>query len=78
MLLHKRDSFPFSNVRIAHIDGNIPQNHFHDQQSKLSFSELLVQLKDFISKAKGLLACIRNNKVIINNKVPNVVLQVLL
>ena len=37
ILLDKRDSFPFSNVRIADIDSNIPQNHFHEQQSKLSF-----------------------------------------
>ena len=56
-LYDKRDSFPFSIVRMPHIDSNIPQNIFYSSIKgeflRIARSTLLVD--DLIPKAKELL-----------------------
>ena len=62
VLFDKRDAFPFSIVRIPHIDSNIPQRIFYSafvgEFLRIARSTLL--LEDFLAKAKHL--CQRMHK----------------
>ena len=55
-LFDKRDAFPFSIVRMPHIDSNIPESIFYSalvgEFLRIARSTLL--LKDFLEKAKEL------------------------
>ena len=56
-LFGKRDCFPFSIVRMSHIESNIPQNAFYSaiKGGFLRIASSTLCLRDFISKAKDLL-----------------------
>ena len=53
----KRDSFPFSVVRMPHIESNIPQSIFCStiKSEFLRITRSILFLKDFIPKTKELL-----------------------
>ena len=56
-LFDKRDSFPFSTVRIPHIESNIPQNIFYSavKGEFLRTARSTLCLRDFKPKTKELL-----------------------
>ena len=56
-LFGKRDCFPFSIVRMSHIESNIPLNVFYSAITGgfLRIASSTLCLRDFISKAKELL-----------------------
>ena len=60
-LFDKRDSLPFSIVRIPHIESNIPQNVFYSAIKGQFLGTVcsIICLKDFMSKAKELLERIK-------------------
>ena len=72
-LFNERDSFLFSIVRMHHMESNIPQNLFCSaiKREFLRIARSALCLRDFVPKAEELLERM-------NNKVPNVVSQVLL
>ena len=60
-LFDKRDSFPFSVVRMPHLESNIPQDIFYStiKVEFLTISCSTLCLRGFISKAKELLEHIK-------------------